>query len=56
VVRSVNTVPCQHQQPLPDYVMKIIKLVFRDLSQAKQLMKSVHGRTQNPNESFNSCA
>lgn len=46
--------PYQHKHSLPREVMEIIKPVFRDLSDQELLKKCMHGRTQNPNECFNS--
>jgi hypothetical protein len=44
-----------HKKPLPEAVCTAIKPVFRSLTDKKLLEKCLHGRTQNPNESFNSC-
>ncbi|KAG8338270.1 hypothetical protein J6590_108394 [Homalodisca vitripennis] len=34
--------------------MNVIKPVYKDLSDPKLLKRCLHGKTQNPNESFNS--
>lgn len=47
--------PYTHQHSLPEAVLLSIKNVFRDLSSKELLLKCMHGRTQNPNESFNNC-
>lgn len=44
-----------HKHPLPEAIALAIKPVFRSLTDRKLLEKCMHGRTQNPNESFNSC-
>lgn len=44
-----------HKNSLPEAVMLEIKPVFRSLSCQKLLAKCTHGKTQNPNESFNNC-
>ena len=43
-----------HKHSLPASVGDIIKPVFRSLADSELLRKCLHGRTQNPNESFNS--
>lgn len=45
----------KHKHSLPEAVMFAIKPVFRALSDVKLLAKCLHGRTQNPNESFHNC-
>lgn len=45
----------KHTNSLPESVMFAIKPVFRALTSPKLLAKCTHGRTQNPNESFNHC-
>lgn len=42
-----------HTHSLPVAVMQAIKPVFKDLTKEELLKKCLHGRTQNPNESFN---
>lgn len=42
-----------HKHSVPEPVMCEIKPIFRDLSNIDLLRKCLHGRTQNPNESFN---
>lgn len=44
-----------HHHALPEAVLTAIKPIFRSLSDRKLLEKCMHGRTQNPNESFNNC-
>ena len=44
-----------HKHSLPYHVMEIMKPIYRDLSDSRLLEKCLHGRTQNPNESFNNC-
>ncbi|GFX83639.1 uncharacterized protein TNCV_325881 [Trichonephila clavipes] len=44
-----------HKHSLPDAVLFKIKTIFRDLTAKELLLKCLHGRTQNPNESFNNC-
>ena len=44
-----------HKHCLPEAVMLQIKPIFRDLSDRNLLNRCLHGRTQNPNESFNHC-
>lgn len=39
---------------LPEPVMKVIKPIFKDLSNEALLRKCLHGQTQNPSESLNS--
>ncbi|GFT74704.1 uncharacterized protein TNCV_562561 [Trichonephila clavipes] len=43
-----------HKHSLPDAVLLKLK-IFRDLTAKELLLKCLHGRTQNPNESFNNC-
>ncbi|GFT12206.1 uncharacterized protein TNCV_4004871 [Trichonephila clavipes] len=43
-----------HKHSLPDAVLFKIKN-FGDLTAKELLLKCLHGRTQNPNESFNNC-
>lgn len=38
---------------LPEVIMDLVKPIYRDLAQPDLLKKCLHGRTQNPNESFN---
>ncbi|GFX02865.1 uncharacterized protein TNCV_4438471 [Trichonephila clavipes] len=38
---------------LPESILLKVKKVFRDLTEKDLLKKCLHGRTQNPNESFN---
>lgn len=40
---------------IPQAVMKAIKPIYKDLSKEKLSKRCLHGKTQNPNESFNSC-
>lgn len=35
--------------------MVAIKPIYEDLTQEKLLERCLHGKTQNPNESFNNC-
>ncbi|GFW05130.1 uncharacterized protein TNCV_599241 [Trichonephila clavipes] len=43
-----------HKHSLPESILLKVKKVFRDLTE--DLLKNcLHGRTQNPNESFNKC-
>ncbi|GFX66873.1 uncharacterized protein TNCV_999121 [Trichonephila clavipes] len=44
-----------HKHSLPESVLLKVKKVFRDLTEKDLLKKCLHGRTQNPNESFNKC-
>ncbi|GFV91924.1 uncharacterized protein TNCV_2975951 [Trichonephila clavipes] len=44
-----------HKHSLPDAVLFKIKIFFRDLTAKELLLKCLHDRTQNPNESFNNC-
>ncbi|GFW45278.1 uncharacterized protein TNCV_4733861 [Trichonephila clavipes] len=44
-----------HKHSLPEPVLFKIKNFFRDLTAKELLLKCLHGRTQNPNESFNNC-
>ncbi|GFX07148.1 uncharacterized protein TNCV_2423531 [Trichonephila clavipes] len=45
-----------HKHSLPESILlKVKKKVFRDLTEKDLLKKCLHGRTQNPNESFNKC-
>ncbi|GFW30327.1 uncharacterized protein TNCV_3850981 [Trichonephila clavipes] len=44
-----------HKHSLPEPVILAIKPIFKSLSDKKQLEKCTHGKTQNPNESFNHC-
>ncbi|XP_068084596.1 uncharacterized protein [Anabrus simplex] len=43
-----------HRHSLPVEVCNVIKPVFRSLTDQNLLRKCLHGKTQNPNESFNS--
>lgn len=43
-----------HKHSLPYYVGEAIKPTFRNLADPELLSKCLHGKTQNPNESFNS--
>ncbi|GFW92369.1 uncharacterized protein TNCV_4919981 [Trichonephila clavipes] len=42
-----------HKHSLPESILLKVKKVFRDLTEKDLLKKCLHGRTQNPNESFN---
>ncbi|XP_069694387.1 uncharacterized protein [Periplaneta americana] len=42
----------KHEHSLPEAVLLAIKLIFRDLARDDLLSKCLHGKTQNPNESF----
>lgn len=42
-----------HKNSFPAAVMNKIKPIFRDLSNPTLLRRCLHGKTQNPNESFN---
>lgn len=44
-----------HKNSLPELVMLAIKPVYQDLTKTNLLKLCLHGKTQNPNESFNSC-
>ncbi|GFV17383.1 uncharacterized protein TNCV_3078221 [Trichonephila clavipes] len=44
-----------HKHSLPESILFKVKKVFRDLTEKDLLNKCLHGRTQNPNESFNKC-
>lgn len=44
-----------HKHSLPEAVLLATKQIFRDLTNKELLSKCLHGRTQNPNESFNNC-
>ncbi|GFW54485.1 uncharacterized protein TNCV_1608491 [Trichonephila clavipes] len=44
-----------HKHSLPKSILLKVKKVFRDLTEKDLLKKCLHGRTQNPNESFNKC-
>ncbi|GFY06476.1 uncharacterized protein TNCV_412261 [Trichonephila clavipes] len=44
-----------HKHSLPESILLKVKKVFRDLTEKDLLKKCLHGRTQNPNESFNKC-
>ncbi|GFW90857.1 uncharacterized protein TNCV_2418501 [Trichonephila clavipes] len=44
-----------HKHSLPESILLRFKNVFRDLTEKDLLKKCLHGRTQNPNESFNKC-
>ncbi|GFX74762.1 uncharacterized protein TNCV_3121911 [Trichonephila clavipes] len=44
-----------HKHSLPESILLKKKKVFRDLTEKNLLKKCLHGRTQNPNESFNKC-
>ncbi|GFU96393.1 uncharacterized protein TNCV_89691 [Trichonephila clavipes] len=47
--------PYSHNHSLPEPVLLAIKPIFKSLSDKKLLEKCTHGKTQNPNESFNHC-
>lgn len=42
-----------HKNSIPEAVMTTIKPIFQDLSNEDLVKKCQHGRSQNPNESFN---
>ncbi|GFW25631.1 uncharacterized protein TNCV_1308921 [Trichonephila clavipes] len=44
-----------HKHSLPESILLKAKKLFRDLTEKDLLKKCLHGRTQNPNESFNKC-
>ncbi|GFW55149.1 uncharacterized protein TNCV_4488621 [Trichonephila clavipes] len=44
-----------HKHSLPESILLKVKKVFRDLTEKDLLKKCLHGRIQNPNESFNKC-
>ncbi|GFT52275.1 f-box domain-containing protein [Trichonephila clavipes] len=44
-----------HKHSLPESILLKVKKVFQDLTEKDLLKKCLHGRTQNPNESFNKC-
>lgn len=43
----------RHRNNIPAAVMEAIKPIYRELAHPNLLAKCLHGRTQNPNESFN---
>lgn len=43
----------EHKNSIPEAVMEAIKPTYKDLAHPDLLSKCLHGRTQNPNESFN---
>lgn len=45
----------EHKHSLAEPIMLAIKPVYRDLTKPELLRRCLHGKTQNPNESFNSC-
>jgi hypothetical protein len=49
----VTKEPYRHTKSIPHAVMKCIRPVYEDLSNKNLLRKCLHGKTQNPNESFN---
>ncbi|XP_069690036.1 uncharacterized protein [Periplaneta americana] len=51
---AITGVVHKHKNSLPESVMTTIKPIFRALSNEDLLKKCLHGKTQNPNESFNS--
>ncbi|GFT53318.1 uncharacterized protein TNCV_1423201 [Trichonephila clavipes] len=44
-----------HKPSLPESILLKVKKGFRDLTEKDLLKKCLHGRTHNPNESFNTC-
>jgi hypothetical protein len=50
-----NNISYHHTKSLPMAVMLEIEPIYEDLTQQKLLERCLHGRTQNPNESFNNC-
>lgn len=44
-----------HKNSLPEAIMLAIKPISKDLTKDELLKRCLHGKTQNPNESFNSC-
>lgn len=44
----------KHDHSILEAVMKVIKPVFMDLTEEELLLRCTHGKTQNPNESYNS--
>ncbi|GFU80951.1 uncharacterized protein TNCV_1276971 [Trichonephila clavipes] len=44
-----------HKHSLTESILLKVKKVFRDLTEKDLFKKCLHGRTQNPNESFNKC-
>lgn len=52
--QELNTI-YSHKNYLPEAIMKTIKPIYRDLTKPELLKRCLHGKTQNPNESFNSC-
>ncbi|GFU44204.1 uncharacterized protein TNCV_686181 [Trichonephila clavipes] len=42
----------KHKNSLPVAVVEAMRPIFRDLSHPDLLKKCLHGKTQNPNESF----
>ncbi|KAJ8879951.1 hypothetical protein PR048_020572, partial [Dryococelus australis] len=42
-----------HEHSIPEEVMEVVKHIYRDLAHPELLRKLLHGKTQNPNESFN---
>lgn len=45
----------KHKNSLPSAVLEKIKPIYRHLADEKLLKRCLHGKTQNQNESFNSC-
>ena len=50
---QILKLPHQHKNSLPEPVMLVIKKSYKDLANPELLKKCLHGRAQNPNESFN---
>ena len=46
--------PYNHKNNIPEAIMRVIKPIFRDLSNPNLLKKCTHGKAQNGNESVNS--
>lgn len=43
----------KHPHPLPKVVCEVMKPIYHDMTNKDLLSRCLHGRTQNPNESFN---
>lgn len=52
---SENGTKFTHKHSLPNEIMQAIKPIYIDLSHPELLKRCLHGKTQNPNESFNKC-
>lgn len=50
---KLNGETYKHLHPLPKAVCEVMKPIYQDLTNKDLLSRCLHGRTQNPNESFN---